>query len=72
MFSGSYCSIDLFHRFQEIIDLRPVPAADTFYDAKGNFVCSGGKAECLGHQLLSCAVEEFQQTRELMEHIAVR
>ncbi|CAI5747258.1 unnamed protein product [Peronospora destructor] len=56
--------------FQEIIDFRPVPAAGTSYDAKGNFVCTAGRVECLGHKWLSCAVEEFQQIGELVEHIA--
>ncbi|KAH7463214.1 Gamma-interferon-responsive lysosomal thiol protein [Phytophthora ramorum] len=56
--------------FQEIIDFRPVPAAGTSFDAKGNFVCTAGMVECLGHKWLSCAVEEFQQIGELVERIA--
>ncbi|CAI5723257.1 unnamed protein product [Peronospora effusa] len=56
--------------FQEIIDFHPVPAAGMSYDAKGKFVCAAGRVECLGHKWLSCAVEEFQQIGELVEHIA--
>lgn len=56
--------------FQEIIDFRPVPAAGTSFDANGNFVCTAGMVECLGHKWLSCAVEEFTQVGELVEHIA--
>lgn len=48
-----------------------MPAAGTSYDAKGNFVCTAGMVECLGHKWLSCAVEEFQQIGELVERIAV-
>ena len=58
-------------RLQEIIDFRPVPAAGTSYDAKGKFVCTSGNLECQGHKWLSCAVEEFPQVGELVEHIAV-
>ncbi|KAG3114352.1 hypothetical protein PI124_g6849 [Phytophthora idaei] len=56
--------------FQEIIDFRPVPAAGTSFDAKGNFVCTAGMVECLGHKWLSCAVDEFHQVGELVERIA--
>ncbi|ETI47043.1 hypothetical protein F443_08654 [Phytophthora nicotianae P1569] len=56
--------------FQEIIDFRPVPAAGTSFDAKGNFVCTAGMVECLGHKWLSCAVEEFHQVGDLVERIA--
>ncbi|KAG7391729.1 Gamma interferon inducible lysosomal thiol reductase (GILT) [Phytophthora pseudosyringae] len=56
--------------FQEIIDFGPVPAAGTSFDAKGNFVCTAGMVECLGHKWLSCAVEEFHQIGELVERIA--
>ncbi|KAK1934662.1 Gamma-interferon-responsive lysosomal thiol protein [Phytophthora citrophthora] len=56
--------------FQEIIDFHPVPAAGTSFDAKGNFVCTAGMVECLGHKWLSCAVEEFHQIGELVEHVA--
>ncbi|CEG49241.1 Gamma-interferon inducible lysosomal thiol reductase [Plasmopara halstedii] len=56
--------------FQEIIDFHPVPAAGTSINAKGNFVCTSGMVECLGHKWLSCAVEEFEQISELVEHIA--
>ncbi|KAL3656323.1 hypothetical protein V7S43_018815 [Phytophthora oleae] len=56
--------------FQEIIDFHPVPAAGTSFDAKGNFVCTAGMVECLGHKWLSCAVEEFHQIGELVERIA--
>ncbi|UIZ20988.1 hypothetical protein KXD40_000595 [Peronospora effusa] len=70
VFSDSYCTICPLHRFQEIIDFHPVPAAGMSYDAKGKFVCAAGRVECLGHKWLSCAVEEFQQIGELVEHIA--
>ncbi|KAG7400380.1 Gamma interferon inducible lysosomal thiol reductase (GILT) [Phytophthora boehmeriae] len=56
--------------FQEIIDFHPVPAAGTSFDANGNFVCTAGMVECLGHKWLSCAVEEFTQLGELVERIA--
>ncbi|KAE8887776.1 hypothetical protein PF005_g3162 [Phytophthora fragariae] len=56
--------------FQEIIDFHPVPAAGTTFDAKGNFVCTAGMVECLGHKWLSCAVEEFRQIGDLVERIA--
>ncbi|TDH73627.1 hypothetical protein CCR75_002086 [Bremia lactucae] len=57
-------------QFQEIIDFDPVPAAGTFVDLNGNFVCTGGKMECLGHKWLSCAINEFHQVGEMVEHIA--
>ncbi|KAG1692361.1 hypothetical protein DVH05_025528 [Phytophthora capsici] len=56
--------------FQEIIDFHPVPAAGTSFDSKGNFVCTAGMVECLGHKWLSCAVEEFHQIGELVERVA--
>ncbi|KAJ8556985.1 hypothetical protein ON010_g8977 [Phytophthora cinnamomi] len=56
--------------FQEIIDFHPVPAAGTTFDAKGNFKCTAGMVECMGHKWLSCAVEEFHQIGELVERIA--
>ncbi|EGZ25425.1 hypothetical protein PHYSODRAFT_487619 [Phytophthora sojae] len=56
--------------FQEIIDFHPVPAAGTTFDAKGNFVCTAGMVECLGHKWLSCVVEEFNQIGDLVERVA--
>ncbi|TMW65963.1 hypothetical protein Poli38472_003728 [Pythium oligandrum] len=58
-------------QFRDNIDFRPVPAAGTTYDAAtGAFVCNNGKLECVGHKWLSCAIDEFPQVEEMIEHLA--
>ncbi|DAZ96516.1 TPA: hypothetical protein N0F65_008067 [Lagenidium giganteum] len=57
-------------QFQDIIDFRPVPAAGTYFDSSGNFVCNKGLVECIGHKWLSCVIEEFPKLGEMAEHLA--
>ncbi|GLE05509.1 hypothetical protein PINS_up014532 [Pythium insidiosum] len=57
-------------QFRDIVDFRPVPAAGTFLDAKGNFMCNKGMLECVGHKWLSCVIDEFPDLGEQIEHLA--
>lgn len=51
---------------------RPVPAAGTSVDSSGNFVCSMGLVECMGHKWMSCAIDLYPKVDELIEYLAVR
>ncbi|KAJ0410729.1 hypothetical protein ATCC90586_006832 [Pythium insidiosum] len=57
-------------QFRDIVDFRPVPAAGTFLDAKGNFMCNKGMLECVGHKWLSCVIDQFPDLGEQIEHLA--
>jgi hypothetical protein len=56
--------------FRAIVDFRPVPAAGSWVDDKGGFVCTQGLVECQGHRWLSCIVDEFPKVEEMIEHLA--
>jgi interferon gamma-inducible protein 30 len=57
-------------QFRDVIDFRPVPAAGTSLDSSGNFVCSMGMVECIGHKWMSCAIDLFPKVDELIEYLA--
>lgn len=65
-------TVNAHDRFRNTVDFHPVPAAGTYVDESGSFVCSMGLVECMGHKWMSCAIDLFPKVDELIEHLAVR